>query len=62
MMKRYNLNLDLTMFRILACLMSEGREFPDGAAVAARYVTKEVVTNRAGIVPFSVFSLGYQYI
>ena len=30
-------------------------------AMPARVVTKEVVTNRAGIAPF-FFSLGYQYI
>ena len=30
------------------------------AAMPARFVTHEVVTNRAGIAPF--FSLGYQYI
>ena len=29
------------------------------AAMPARFVTNEVVTNRAGIAPF--FSLGYQY-
>ena len=31
------------------------------AALPARFVTNEVVTNRADIAPFSPLSLGYQY-